>query len=855
MHMERCDDAIAILWRGTERLPSENDLASLFNRLGKLLFELERYDDSINALRKGIELIPPGKSLASLYVSCSGLFSQMKRYDEAIEILNQGIQEIPLDNLASLFHKLGKLLSELDRHDEAISLLERGIKHIPPDKSLTSLYFLCAELLEHKNKPNKAISLLRRGITHIPTDKSLTSLYQLCGELLQRVGKLKEAAAILKEGINRIPIDKGLPVLYVRCSEVLFQLGKQDQAMFVLQKGMHQIPLDNVGIVGIYITYVKLLLSLNQVEKAIKILLDGTNQIYADDQIVQSALYECVVLLYSALRDEKSITQFIHKTRGLPPKIRSLAKALVYQVQENWEEAATYARDIRRNGNRNSLLSTIEAFSWLSAGYPERALEAIFLNLREDNYFDHWLNSFIQFRLGNLEEAKKSLQAYTSKLALAEELEANETILLSTWDQPSSSLISFDLAYYFPTLPSVLTGLPYPETRVTYCSSVLPIHIKSETSKLSHPDRKNKDENIAVDMKEVMQENYVDFDLYIDAHGHVTATSPQGQVDEYIETQQPSSMRLSWRLIEQRQTDADLLKEVGCALYEWLFPNSIHTHLQQTEAAARQDQAKLRLRMRIEPSNIARLPLEFVYRSIGGYFLSTNPNTVFSRYLNIPLPSERIRRHSTPLHVLAIIADPIDQARLNPDEWEMLLKEALDSHLKANRMTLQTVKSATRKDIRNALLSQKPDIVQFVGHGIYQSGKGQLALVEDQTNKTWLVDDARFADIFNGFDDYLRLISLATCESGQSDDPQGFLGIAPQLVQRGTPAVVAMQYKVYTETAKVFLEDFYTCVAAYKPIDWAVQSARKAISLEFGLDNREFATPVLYMRAKDCDIF
>ncbi len=130
-------------------------------------------------------------------------------------------------------------------------------------------------------------------------------------------------------------------------------------------------------------------------------------------------------------------------------------------------------------------------------------------------------------------------------------------------------------------------------------------------------------------------------------------------------------------------------------------------------------------------------------------------------------------------------------------------------------------------------MTQKPDIIQFVGHGIYQDGKGHLALVDEDTGKTWLVDDERFANLYMGYDDNLGLICLATCESAQSDDPQSFLGIAPQLVQRGVPAVVAMQYEVYIETAKVFLEDFYTVVAARKPIDWATQSARNAISQEY----------------------
>ncbi len=118
-----------------------------------------------------------------------------------------------------------------------------------------------------------------------------------------------------------------------------------------------------------------------------------------------------------------------------------------------------------------------------------------------------------------------------------------------------------------------------------------------------------------------------------------------------------------------------------------------------------------------------------------------------------------------------------------------------------------------------------------------------------------LDDDELFANMFMGNDDHLGLISLATCESGKSDNPQGFLGIAPQLIHRGAPAVLSMQYEVAIETAQIFLEDFYTSVAARKPIDWATQAARNAISIELGLDNREFATPVLYMRAEDGEIF
>ncbi|QTA85337.1 CHAT domain-containing protein [Desulfonema magnum] len=101
----------------------------------------------------------------------------------------------------------------------------------------------------------------------------------------------------------------------------------------------------------------------------------------------------------------------------------------------------------------------------------------------------------------------------------------------------------------------------------------------------------------------------------------------------------------------------------------------------------------------------------------------------------------------------------------------------------------------------------------------------------------------------------LTTICLATCESAKTDSPQGFLGIAPKIVQKGVPAVVAMRYQVLVSTAEIFLEEFYNAITERKPVDWAVQWARNQVSSDAGLDNREFATPVLFMRADDGNIF
>ncbi|MDY6783699.1 MAG: CHAT domain-containing protein [Cyanobacteriota bacterium] len=815
---------------------------------------MECYDKAFAVFKQGIECVPPNKSLASLYISYSEMLVQIEENDMAIDVLQQGIECIPPNNsLADLFNTHSKLLVQMKRYDEALNVLQRGIKYIPTDKSLVILYRSKGEILAILQRYNEAITVLKEGIRRIPTDKSLTSLYCLCGDLLVKTSKTNKAITVLKHGIDRIPPDKSLSALYTRCSDLLFRTGKRELAMSLLEEGINDIPL-NKGLTALYNMYAKLLIFSGKTPDAIRYFINCVN-ISASTQTYLASVVESIILLYAALQDDKKIVEFIQERKGLPLQYTALAQTLIYHIRNHWENAAEYARNVRKSGIRYPLLATIEAFSWLCCGQAERALDAIFANLKEEQSFHHWLHSFIQLRLDNFEEAKQALATYDGRLASLQEID--EATLLNLWDRPSTTLEQYDLAYYFPILPTALTGLPHSVTRVVYHPSVLPAHIKSKKSSHSQPIRKRENgiEGINPRKVETMPEEYIDFDLHIEASGHATASSLEGEASAHISTQVPSNIRLSLKLIEQRQTDAELLKEVGHLLYDWLFPNSIHTHLRQTEAVARRDKVKLRLRLRIEASTIASLPLEFIYRSEGGYFLATNPDTVLSRYLNLPLPQEYVRRRQSPLHMLAIVADPTDQVRLDPDEWETIMKEALDKPLTDNQMTLYTVKRATRKGIRDALLKQKPDIIQFIGHGIYQNGKGYLALVDEETDQTWLVDDERFTNLFAGYIAHLGLIGMATCESATSDNPQGFLGIAPQLVQRGIPAVVAMQYKVFIKTAKIFLEDFYTCVAAHKPIDWAVQSARNAVSLELELSNREFATPVLYMRAKDGNVF
>lgn len=352
-------------------------------------------------------------------------------------------------------------------------------------------------------------------------------------------------------------------------------------------------------------------------------------------------------------------------------------------------------------------------------------------------------------------------------------------------------------------------------------------------------------------------EQYLDFELHITSDGQAIAKSrSEGEVSSRIPLQPPEEIERALELISQGNVGASLIRKVGTALYDWFFPNIIHTHLHQTEAVARDKGAKLRLRLRVDAPSLARLPLELAFRETGGYYLAVNPATVLSRYLALPQPPGQARRRAGPLHMLAIIAEPKNLPPVDTQRWETILREALARPLAENLLTLAVVREGTGRAISAALYDQKPDIVQVVAHGFYDDGQGWIALVDEATGEKWSVDEERFASLFLGHTEHLGLVCLATCQSTHSDKLQGLVGLAPRLVQScGVPAVVAMQYQIATDVSQIFLQEFYAAIAARKPVDWAVQAARGAIARQYGYQSHAFATPVLLMRAIDGTIF
>lgn len=341
---------------------------------------------------------------------------------------------------------------------------------------------------------------------------------------------------------------------------------------------------------------------------------------------------------------------------------------------------------------------------------------------------------------------------------------------------------------------------------------------------------------------------YQDFQILVDKNKNIRASSDQGDVLGELHLG-INDIELELKLIESNDQNNKLLKTLGNKLYQALFPNQINALFHAAISGAQANEYSVRLRLIFESPELAALPWEFLYDEQTNTFLANDKQTVVSRYIDVPLEKRNIKAAKRPLKILLAIASPKDLATLDASGEEQLIRQALQEHIQADQIELDVLHDATIRNIRRKQEEKPYNVFHFIGHGVFDNNKGQIALV-DKNGQAQFLDDERFASFFLGNRSF-GLVVLNCCQGATVSTNQAFAGTVLKLVQKGIPAVVAMQYSISDSTAKLFADEFYSYLAQGNPVDAAIQKTRNAISQEFGFDKRDFATPTLYMRAKD----
>jgi hypothetical protein len=305
------------------------------------------------------------------------------------------------------------------------------------------------------------------------------------------------------------------------------------------------------------------------------------------------------------------------------------------------------------------------------------------------------------------------------------------------------------------------------------------------------------------------------------------------------------------------------IERLGELLFRALFCNAaVAEHFRTTLRQARERESGLRLELDFDETRlpeVAALPWELLRApQTEGYpavTLSTAPYLVLSRRRSLWEPPRRVAK-TDPWRILLAVAAP-DDPDLGPLAYEEALQElrTLTRQPEAGFEPLgEPLLDADPLRLDQAL-GHRPDILHFIGHGRFvpdpADPHGELAIVGAGGWTEWLRDDD-FAGLLQRH--VPGVVFLQACEGGTLGSVRGLTGVASKVVQHNTPVVVAMQYPISNAGALAFARTFYARLAAGDPVDKAAQEGRRALWYRY-IGRREFATPVLFMRAPNGQLF
>ncbi|MDQ6942179.1 MAG: CHAT domain-containing protein [Candidatus Eremiobacteraeota bacterium] len=299
------------------------------------------------------------------------------------------------------------------------------------------------------------------------------------------------------------------------------------------------------------------------------------------------------------------------------------------------------------------------------------------------------------------------------------------------------------------------------------------------------------------------------------------------------------------------EPDAATAKQLGEKLYSAIFKDDVlNCYVRSMQKCL--DTEGLRIRLRFESCpELMNIPWELLYDRHNNNFLGMALRTPIIRYLEL---GEQIGPLVVKdrLEVLVVMAEPKGVPPLQIRAEFKNLKKALAELEAVGRVRITELKNASIDSLQEILNTKVFHVVHFIGHGIFDNTKKRGVLLfkgpdggrKDVSGETLgiVLQHRR-----------IRLVVINSCEGAKTHASDAFSGVAQSLVQKGVPAVVAMQFSISDDAALAFSRAFYRSLAEGAPVDRAMINARQKIV--FAENWLEWATPVLYLRSESGDLF
>ncbi|HQE91713.1 MAG TPA: SUMF1/EgtB/PvdO family nonheme iron enzyme [Anaerolineae bacterium] len=295
------------------------------------------------------------------------------------------------------------------------------------------------------------------------------------------------------------------------------------------------------------------------------------------------------------------------------------------------------------------------------------------------------------------------------------------------------------------------------------------------------------------------------------------------------------------------------VQDFGRALFGMLFSGEGRSRYDVSQREAASQGKGLRLKLRVQPPELAILPWEFAYDPRNAEYVCLSRTTPLVRYLELPQPVTPLRA-DLPLRILGMAVSPHGLPPLDVTLEKQRMETALADLCAAGWVALTWLEGQTWRDLQRVMHDGPWHVFHFIGHGGFDrtTEEGFVALA-DETGEAHRLSATHLGRLLADHRD-LRLAVLNACEGAHGSAHDIFSSTASILVRRGLPAVLAMQYPITDRAAIEFARAFYEALADGLPVDTATTEARQAISIA-APHSVEWGIPVLYMRAADGALF
>ena len=201
--------------------------------------------------------------------------------------------------------------------------------------------------------------------------------------------------------------------------------------------------------------------------------------------------------------------------------------------------------------------------------------------------------------------------------------------------------------------------------------------------------------------------------------------------------------------------------------------------------------------------------------------------TDFPIFLLTPMSDQLLKKT-----ILILSANPRGTDPLRLDEEVREIKEGIQRSRHRDRFVIEYQLAARPKDVRRAMLTYKPQIVHFCGHGVGDRG----LVLEDETGKIKVVSTLALSELFEIFSNQMECVLLNACYSE----------VQANAIAQHIPYVIGMNQAIGDRAAIEFATSFYDALGAGESVDFAFRLGKNAMRM---VDIPEENTAVLVAKA------